>query len=72
MKFIRDIEECLVNLELVENIYVNDRGHDYPDRYQVIAETLNHQYILKETKSESMAKGFLRRLYEHHKAEVTE
>lgn len=72
MKFIKDIEGDLVNMEKMEHIFIVDKGQDYPDRFHILAATQAHEYLLKKYRTESAANGFLRRIHEHYKFEVTE
>lgn len=70
MKFIKDVDGDLINMEVVEYIFLNDKGNDYPERFEIIVCSHEVEYILRRYRSEKAANGFLRRLHENHKFEM--
>jgi len=72
MRFIRDIENDLVNMERMEYIFILDKGQDYQERFHIIAASQEREYLLKKYRTESAANGFLRRIHEHYPFEITE
>jgi len=72
MRFIKDIENDLVNLAVIEHIFLLNKGPDYPERFHIMAASASHEYLIKKFRSESAANGFMRRLYEGCKLEIGE
>lgn len=72
MKFIKDCEEDLVNLELMERIYIRDLGLDWKDRFLVVAARDTREFTLKRYRTEMAAKSFLKRIYDQYKTEIND
>jgi hypothetical protein len=72
MKFIKDIEGYLLNMEKVEYVFIDDLGADYPERFLITAIVEDREYTIRKYKTETCANGFIRRIHEKYKFEPIE
>lgn len=52
MNWILDKEKNMINLSLVEFIWIQDRGEDWEKRYELVAEMPSMRFVLSESDSE--------------------
>lgn len=62
MKWTKDIEGALINLHLVEKVYIYSKTVSDKPRFEVRAKTADGYYSLKDYKSKQIAEKFLRKL----------
>jgi hypothetical protein len=62
MKWIKDIDNDYVNLDQIENIYLEDLGIAYPFRFLIKAQCVDRKFILNKFRTEYGAKAFMRTL----------
>lgn len=73
MKWIKNIENDLVNLDQVECVLLYDRGTDYTERFEIVSRsTSGTEYTLKKYRTETAANRFMRLLYEQNAMEIKE
>jgi len=72
MKFIKNSDGDLINIERMEYIFLLDQGEATKERFEIVASGGERPYVIKKYRSESAANGFLHRLYQAHKFEVPE
>ena len=65
MKFIKDINGSLINLDHVVQVFIDDRGKDYTKQFEILAQHFSYSkcYVLAQFEFEDMADNFLNNLF---------
>jgi hypothetical protein len=62
----------LLNLDMMEYIWIRDNGENDKERFEIVGETSGDDYTIKKYRTEEGARKFLKKLYEQSKIEISE